>query len=499
MEFANTLRKQEGETNILKHLVVDSGAIIKAERLEHLAENFWTVQEVLDEIRDSKSRHVLDTLPYNLKTRVPSGEAMNAIMQFARKTGDLRGLSVPDTKVLALAYMLEKEECGGVDHLRKEPMTVERMRAAMAKPGAQENEETDDAPVTAKAVRAGEAEPTGTVPAPAEVPAEEDRGVPPGPTAGAKAPFSYASMASKKPAEVKAPAKLAVVYGAAEPKTAPAVAVVETPSVAPAATSEKSSDAPYSSRILNAHKTSIVTQLVEGGEEEDDGVGWIGEHNLAELEGATWGTAGRRRNKNRRTPQASSNDVNAEANDLNRAVGCVTVDFAMQNVLMQMGLGLFSIRGVAIRRLKQWVLRCIACYNITSKMDKMFCPRCGNATMTKLSVYVGDDGSLRYGFKKNYKIKTRGTKFAIAKTKGGRRDQGLLLREDQMMTGQWRMQAKKKDKMESLFGEDIGKQFGLNQYATTGLTVGVGRRNPNAQRGRERRGKKKKNKNGRYF
>ena len=39
MEFANTVRKGAGDANVLKHLVVDSGAIIKAERLEHVAEN----------------------------------------------------------------------------------------------------------------------------------------------------------------------------------------------------------------------------------------------------------------------------------------------------------------------------------------------------------------------------------------------------------------------------------------------------------------------------
>ena len=41
MQFANTTRKLQGETNILKHLVVDSGAIFKGERLEHVAEHYW--------------------------------------------------------------------------------------------------------------------------------------------------------------------------------------------------------------------------------------------------------------------------------------------------------------------------------------------------------------------------------------------------------------------------------------------------------------------------
>ena len=43
------------------------------------------------------------------------------------------------------------------------------------------------------------------------------------------------------------------------------------------------------------------------------------------------------------------------------------------------------------------------------------------------------------------------------------------------------------------------EQLGLKEYQNADLVVGFGRRNPNAQRGRERRGKKKKNKNARFF
>lgn len=39
-------------------------------------QNFWTVPEVVAEIRDKKARHNLDTLPFELKLREPSDEAM---------------------------------------------------------------------------------------------------------------------------------------------------------------------------------------------------------------------------------------------------------------------------------------------------------------------------------------------------------------------------------------------------------------------------------------
>ena len=43
-------------------------------------------------------------------------------------------------------------------------------------------------------------------------------------------------------------------------------------------------------------------------------------------------------------------------------VGCMTADFAMQNVLLQMGLDLVGLEGRRIERIKTWVLRCHACF-----------------------------------------------------------------------------------------------------------------------------------------
>ena len=43
-----------------------------------------------------------------------------AVTEFARKTGDLRGLSTTDIRLIALAYTLERELVG-TDHLRSVP------------------------------------------------------------------------------------------------------------------------------------------------------------------------------------------------------------------------------------------------------------------------------------------------------------------------------------------------------------------------------------------
>jgi hypothetical protein len=102
---------------VYRSLVVDSGAIIKTSThystgfsnpLMKTSQTFYTVQGVLDEIKDSKSKHVLQTLPFELIVLEPSTESLRAVSAFARQTGDYPALSSIDVKVLALQYELGK-------------------------------------------------------------------------------------------------------------------------------------------------------------------------------------------------------------------------------------------------------------------------------------------------------------------------------------------------------------------------------------------------------
>ena len=122
------------------------------------------------------------------------------------------------------------------------------------------------------------------------------------------------------------------------------------------------------------------------------------------------------------------------------AVCCVTADFAMQNVLIQMGLRLSAPDGRQISTVSRWVLRCSACFQVTKEVGRLFCPRCGNAALDKVRVVVGPDGSEQYGVKKKHVL--RGTKFSLPKPRGGRaRDP--ILREDQLLTKKHLMRAAK--------------------------------------------------------
>jgi len=83
----------------VRHLVVDSGAIIKEVPLHDLADNLWTIPDVIQEIKDRRARHVLESLPKRLQLREPSAEAINFIINFSRRTGDFRSISDADIKV----------------------------------------------------------------------------------------------------------------------------------------------------------------------------------------------------------------------------------------------------------------------------------------------------------------------------------------------------------------------------------------------------------------
>ena len=61
-------------------------------------------------------------------------------------------------------------------------------------------------------------------------------------------------------------------------------------------------------------------------------------------------------------PDSNSAKGRHQAKDEAFDTGCMTADFAMQNVLLQMGLSLVGVEGKRIDRVKSWVLRCHACF-----------------------------------------------------------------------------------------------------------------------------------------
>ena len=109
-------------------------------------------------------------------------------------------------------------------------------------------------------------------------------------------------------------------------------------------------------------------------------------------------------------------------------------------------------------------------------------------------------GARRVYLNKNKAPNARGSKFGLPKPgKAGRYEGELLLREDQLHTGIWRQKAARARSAKaarSVFGPEVTESLeALQLVQRANLTVGVGRKNPNAMsNGRERRGKPRKKK-----
>jgi len=179
--------------------------------------------------------------------------------------------------------------------------------------------------------------------------------------------------------------------------------------------------------------------------------------------------------------------------------GCVTTDFAMQTVLLGVGLRLLSVDGLMVRKVANWVQRCNACFLVQPPAnDKLFCGRCGSSHLSRVASAVDPKtGEQKLFLKQDYKHRLQGTKYSLPKPGGQRKGRfggEVVLREDQMLMGIWAQKVAPKAKEKtSMFGAEVNEKTGVSvaKSATT-VVVGFGRQNPNSSKGRERRGKKKR-------
>ncbi|KAH9719627.1 RNA-binding NOB1-like protein [Citrus sinensis] len=169
-------------------------------------------------------------------------------------------------------------------------------------------------------------------------------------------------------------------------------------------------------------------------------------------------------------------------------VACITGDYAMQNVILQMGLRLLAPGGMQIRQLHRWILKCHACYTITAEIGRIFCPKCGNGgTLRKVAVTVGENGIVLAS--RRPRITLRGTKFSLPMPQGGRDaiTKNLILREDQLPQKYLYPRNKKKVNKEGdnfftsddIFKHHTDKRAPLQPPIRKALAVFSGRRNPN--------------------
>jgi RNA-binding protein NOB1 len=96
----------------IHHLVVDSGGFIRNAPLVDLGSKIYSIQSVVDELKDKATRQRVKAYLFDIIYREPSTESIKAVIEVSKKTGDYASLSVTDLKVIALAHDLHVEYCG---------------------------------------------------------------------------------------------------------------------------------------------------------------------------------------------------------------------------------------------------------------------------------------------------------------------------------------------------------------------------------------------------
>jgi RNA-binding protein NOB1 len=211
--------------------------------------------------------------------------------------------------------------------------------------------------------------------------------------------------------------------------------------------------------------------------EDDDSDGWITPSNL--------------HRHMHPTPKASTAAVVEKL-----TVAIATVDFAMQNTLLQMNLHLLSPTSlIRIKNVRSTVLRCHACFFVIKHptATSHFCPRCGSGdTLRRVGCSTDANGVFKLHLKKNFQHNVRGNVFSIPKPVAGTCSmKGVpdapVLREDQKeytRAVRWESYRKEKDLMDQDYLPNI---LSGTRRRGSAIRVGAGRgKNPN-QVGRKRK------------
>ncbi|XP_062549406.1 RNA-binding protein NOB1 [Armigeres subalbatus] len=382
------------------HLVVDTTAFIKNAQLQDVAESCYTVQGVVDEIKNDRQLKRLIVLPYSLQVREPDPEVLAKVTGMAKKTGDFATLSLVDLKVLALTYQLEQEHVG-TEHLREEPKQTRTISSTQRpqelvgtgkvlgfydgkKSEGRQRGETESENVSTESVERSDDN---------AVIKDEDF----------KSKFAELSIEEAKELEED-------ILDMIEQQE------VEDEGVDDGCDEEESDEEEGEQEV---------------SEDDDDDDGWITPSNIKEVK-RDYGT-----------------DLLEESVS---PVACMTTDFAMQNVLKQIGLHIAALDGRVIKHARTYILRCYACFKTTSDSSKRFCPNCGNNTLKKVAVSLDADGQQVIHINTRRPLTARHKNRPVAKFDGGKHATNPLLFEDQPLPQQ-RISAKAKAKTNAL-GDD---------------------------------------------
>nr|XP_014263431.2 RNA-binding protein NOB1 isoform X1 [Maylandia zebra] len=410
-------------TTLVEHVVADAGAFLRKAPLQEIGRNIYTLKDVVEEIRDKPTRRSLAFLPYQLHFKEPHPEHIRHVTEFSKKTGDYPSLSATDIKVLALTYQLELENVGS-QHLRKEPEVKVNIQSTQRHPETPMNvagfhfpskkpadstivQQTETEKKTPNETNGDEFNSFQFWREPLPAIDDELLGLL-GPAEGLKSSGGQKQADTRTTSDGDQFSSFLFWRDPLLTFSDELLGLLKEGNESPQ-TEERAEQRASAGQSDDEDKENEPDDEVDE-EDDDDGGGWITPGNIKEV-------------------KMDSADWTAPA-DIK--VGCLTTDFAMQNVLIQIGLHVLSVNGMLIKQARNYILRCHACFKTTSDMNKAFCPHCGNRTLKKLAVTVNEDGSMQMHFSKNPKVlNPRGLRHTLPLPQGGKHSTNPQLVEDQ--------------------------------------------------------------------
>ncbi|KAG5980728.1 hypothetical protein E4U55_003710 [Claviceps digitariae] len=433
-------------------LIIDTGPLIKNDpsvsALLSQAETLYTIPSVISEIRDPATRARVETtlLPF-LTVRAPGHASVKFVTDFAKRTGDYAVLSRPDIEVIALGYELECERNNGDWRLRNTPGQRSLNGRPASSSDGNKRADGDEVSSPAKGERETHEPLEQTTDSSMEV--EPSCETPPALDKALHELSLKAEAGQTTPSITPSAEEESIVQATGEAEAG------QTPSKVPSAEGEsivqgtEEAEAADTSTATAASSDSTINDEPvpvpdPDPDSDSDSDGWITPSNL-------------------KKHQAQDSHSNAAPQPLQKTLqaAILTSDYAMQNVALRINLNLVTPSFARITHLKNWVLRCHGCFSITKDMDKQFCPKCGQPTLTRTSCSTDSNGNFQIHLKKNFQWNKRGNVYSVPKAvhgsangrlpkgQGGKGGWGaeLILAEDQKeytkMTDEQRRQQKK--------------------------------------------------------
>ena len=101
-----------------------------------------------------------------------------------------------------------------------------------------------------------------------------------------------------------------------------------------------------------------------------------------------------------------------------------------------MNLNVTALDGRIIKYVRTFILRCYTCFKTTTDSTKVFCPKCGNKTLKRVSVSVNEKGEKVIHLNPKRQITTKFKNQSLNKPKGGKHAVNPLLFADQLIPQQ---------------------------------------------------------------